>query len=151
MSLGATSIPEGAVVSTVHYRVPFFDTDAMGIVHHANYLHYLEIARIRWLEEHDQRYTLYTAQGYHFATTRVEIDYQKSARFDDNIQIYVWLEWIRGASLHLAYEIRHDGERVAVASTTHAVVNDDGRVRRLSKDRFQILRSLALSIGPKAL
>ena len=151
MSPGPTSIPEGAVVSTVHYRVPFFDTDAMGIVHHANYIRYLEIARIRWLEEHHQRYLLYTKQGIHFATTRVEVDFVKPTRFDDTLEIRAWLDWVRGASLHLAYEISHDGDRVTTASTTHAVVNNEGRVRRLPKDRFEELRTLALHPGPKAL
>jgi acyl-CoA thioester hydrolase len=151
LPLGATSIPESAVVSTVLYRVPFFDTDAMRIVHHANYVRYLEIARIRWLEENHQRYTTYTAQGIHFATTRVEVDYLKSARFDDTVEIRVWLDWVRGASLRLAYEISHDGDCITTASTTHAVVNDEGRVRRLPKDQLEELRSLALRPGPKAL
>ena len=148
---GTISIPEGAVTSTVEYRVPFFDTDAMGIVHHANYVRYLEIARIRWLEEHDQRYTFYTAQGIHFATTRVEVNYQKSTRFDDTIQICTWLEWVSGASLKLGYEIRHEGECATTATTTHAVVNDEGRVRRLPKVQLEALRSLATGLGPKAL
>jgi acyl-CoA thioester hydrolase len=151
LSLATISIPDGAVSTVIDYRVPFFDTDAMGIVHHANYVRYLEIARIRWLEEHHQCYTVYTAQGIHFATTRVEVDYLKPTRFDDSIQIITWLEWVSGASLHLGYEIHHDGECVTTATTTHAVVNDDGRVRRLPKDEFEILRSLAISHGPKSI
>jgi acyl-CoA thioester hydrolase len=150
LPLGTIAIPEGAVISTMDYRVPFFDTDAMGIVHHANYVRYLEIARISWLEEHHQCYTTYIAQGIHLATTRVEVDYLKSTRFDDSIQIFTWLEWVSGASLHLGYQIRHDGECVTTATTTHAVVNDDGRVRRLPKDKFEHLRTLARGLSPKS-
>jgi acyl-CoA thioester hydrolase len=121
----------------------------MGIVHHANYVRYLEIARIRWLEEHHQRYQRYIEQGIHFATTRVEVDYRKSTRFDDTIEICVWLDWVRGASLCLAYQISHDGECVTTASTTHTVINDEGRVRRLPKEHLEALRSLALNPDPK--
>ena len=39
-------IPSGAQTSSIDYRVPFYDTDAMGIVHHANYVRYLELARV---------------------------------------------------------------------------------------------------------
>ena len=76
--------PAGATVSTLRYRVPFFDTDAMGVVHHANYIRYLELARIVWLDEHDLRYSAVAAQGMHYATTRVELDYRWSTRFDEH-------------------------------------------------------------------
>ena len=38
----------------LHHRVQFFETDAMGIVHHANYVRYLEMARIEWMDLHDR-------------------------------------------------------------------------------------------------
>ena len=37
--------------TTIMHRVPFFETDAMGIVHHANYVRYLELARVAWMDE----------------------------------------------------------------------------------------------------
>jgi acyl-CoA thioester hydrolase len=130
-------------VSTYRHRVPFFETDAMGIVHHANYIHYLERARIRWLDEHDQPYRAYIEQGIHFATTRVEIDYQRATRFDDVIEISVWLDWVRGASLRMDYLLICAGDRIATASTVHASMNTEGRVRRLPKQRAENLRQLA--------
>jgi acyl-CoA thioester hydrolase len=135
-------------VSTYRHRVPFFDTDAMGIVHHANYVHYLELARILWLDEHDQPYRAYIEQGIHYATTRVELDYRRAARFDDWIEISAWLDWVRGASLRLDYQLICAGECVATASTVHASVNDEGRVRRLPKERVEHLRPLAVRAAP---
>ena len=49
-------IPDGAVVATITHRVGFHETDAMGIVHHANYLRFCENARVVWLETHDKSY-----------------------------------------------------------------------------------------------
>ena len=60
--------PAGAATSEVRHRVPFYETDAMGVVHHSNYVRYLELARIAWLAVHDQLYALYVAQGMPFAT-----------------------------------------------------------------------------------
>ncbi len=116
----------------------------MGIVHHANYVLYLELARILWMDEHDQPYRAYIDQGIHYATTRVELDYRRATRFDDVIEISVWLDWVRGASLRLDYQLICAGECVATASTVHALVNDEGRVRRLPKERVEQLRRLAL-------
>ena len=51
----------------------------MGIVHHANYVRYLELARIVWMDEHDRPYREYMADGLHFSTTRVDLRYVRSA------------------------------------------------------------------------
>lgn len=144
-----SSRPPGATFSTYRYRVPFFDTDAMGVVHHANYIRYLELARIVWLDEHDLPYHRIAGQGIHYATTRVELDYHYSARFDDRIDISVWLDWVRGASLCMAYELRCGDVVVASGHTVHAAVDTTGRVRRLPKDRLANLRPLALRPAPK--
>jgi acyl-CoA thioester hydrolase len=148
LSKTVDSTPNNAVVSTYRHRVPFFETDAMGIVHHANYVHYLELARILWLNEHDQPYRAYIEQGIHYATTRVELDYRRATRFDDTIEISAWLDWVRGASLRLDYQLICAGDRIATAATVHASVNDDGRVRRLPRERVEHLRKLAVRPAP---
>jgi acyl-CoA thioester hydrolase len=143
--------PANATISTHRYRVPFFDTDAMGVVHHANYIRYLELARIVWLDEHDLPYSQVAEQGMHYATTRVDLDYKYSARFDDRIDIAVWLDWVRGASLCMAYELVCEDNQLATGYTVHAAVNTEGRVRRLSRERLANLRPLAVRTAPKAL
>lgn len=133
--------PSLAPTTTVECRVTFYETDAMGVVHHANYLHFLERARVCWLEEHDQPYAAYMAQGLHFAVTRVDFEYHLSARFDDRLQVTTWLDVVRGASLRMAYRVELDSELVASGVTEHAVVSDDGRVRRIPKEQRAALRA----------
>jgi acyl-CoA thioester hydrolase len=118
----------------------------MGVVHHANYLRFFEEARVRWLEEHDRPYTHYLAQGLHFAVTRATADYHQAARFDDRLEVTVWLEWVRGASLGMAYEIAREGVRIASGETEHASIDDAGRVRRIPRaDRTRLLGLAARS------
>jgi len=131
--------------------VAFFETDAMGVVHHANYVRHLELVRVHWLDEHDQPYRIYAEQGLHYATTHVEVNYQKSTVFDDVIEIAAWLDWVRGATIRLEYELSCNGSCVATASTVHAMVNSNGRVRRIPKEQAENLKRLALRPGPKAL
>ena len=151
MSHSASSPPEGAVVSRYRHRVAFFETDAMGVVHHSNYIRHLELVRVHWLDEHDQPYRIYAEQGLHYATTHVEIDYRRSTGFDDVIEIVAWLDWVRGASMRIDYELTCEGSCVATASTVHAMVDHNGRVRRIPKERAENLKGLALRPGPKAL
>jgi acyl-CoA thioester hydrolase len=131
--------PATAARSTLRHRVAFYETDAMGIVHHANYVRFLELARVVWLDEHDRPYREYAAEGLHFATTHLEVDYRKSASFDDWLDVTAWMEWVRGVSLRMAYEIRRGEELVATAATEHAMVDLDGRPRRIPAERRAVL------------
>ena len=133
--------------STVQHRVPFYETDAMGIVHHANYVRYLELARIAWMDQHDRPYREYMADGLHFSTTRVDLRYVRSAAFDDVLDVSTWIEWVGGASLGMAYEIDRDGARVAEGITEHAMVDGSGRPRRIPAERRERLSALARDGG----
>jgi len=127
----------------VQHRVPFYETDAMGIVHHSNYVRYLELARIVWLDEHDQPYTWYIEQDRQLATIRVEVDYHLAARFDDRIEICVWLDWVRHASLRMAYQLVCRDALIATAATEHCAIDAEGRPRRIPPERHGGLVALA--------
>jgi acyl-CoA thioester hydrolase len=142
--------PPGARTATVRHRVAFFETDAMGVVHHSNYVRYFELARVEWLDQHDRPYARYVEEDLHFATTWVQARYHRSARFDDVLDITTWAEWIRGASLRMAYRITcpaRGDELVASGATEHASVNSQGRLRRLPRERRAALLE---KLGPDA-
>jgi acyl-CoA thioester hydrolase len=139
--------PPGVPVTRHRHRVPFFETDAMGLVHHANYVRFLELARIRWMDEHHRPYREYVAEGLHFATTRVELDYLRGLRFDDEVEIAVWLAWARGASLRMEYALARvaagAADPVARAATEHAMVDTTGRVRRIPEAQRRAMAQIA--------
>jgi acyl-CoA thioester hydrolase len=138
-------IPPGATTILYKHRVGFHETDAMGIVHHANYLKYCENARVIWLETHDKSYPEWMEMGLHFAVTRVELDYRWSTRFDDILDVTTWLEWVKGASLAMGYEIKCQDQLILTGRTEHASVNDEGRVRRIPKEDRVRLGQTALT------
>lgn len=152
MDAPARPAPPG-LSSTVRHRVPFYETDAMGIVHHANYVRYFELARVAWMDEHDRPYRAYVAEGLHFATTRIELDYRRSAVFDDLLEICTWMVWVRGASLRMGYDVRRGGDMLAEGATEHAMVDLEGRPRRIPKERRDLLAKRVLAAtgkGPEA-
>ncbi len=120
----------------------------MGVVHHANYVRYFELSRVQWLADHDRPYREYVEQGIHFAVTRVEVDYQQPARFDDELHLTAWLAWVRHASLGLAYEITRDDLTLVVGATEHAAIDAaSGRPRRMPRER----RAQMLTLLPSGL
>ena len=140
--------PQGVPVTRHRHRVPFYETDAMGLVHHANYVRFFELARIRWMDEHHRPYREYVAEGLHFATTRVELDYLRGLRFDDEVEIAVWLAWARGASLRMEYALTTEAAGlVARGATEHAMVDTGGRVRRIPKAQRRAMAGIAAERG----
>ena len=135
-------IPDGVAKSSVNYVVPFYDTDAMAIVHHANYVRYLELARVRFLQEHDQAYTLYVEQGFHVVVMRVDIQLKRPTRFDERLEVICWLERVRSASLAFGYQIRNGEFLTATGMTEHGVVNMQGKATRMPEARRIRLQSL---------
>ena len=134
-------------MSSVQYRVPFYDTDAMAIVHHANYVRYLELVRVRFHGEHDQPYPRYIEQGFHVVVTRVDIKLRKPTRFDEVLQIVGWLERVRNVSLTFGYQIVCGDRLIATALTEHGAVDMQGKVARIPNDRRTHLLSLVAPAG----
>jgi len=123
----------------------------MGIVHHSNYVRFVEHARVQFLAEHDRPYTEYVAEGLHVPVTRVAVSYRRATRFADVIDITCWLSWAREASLGFAYRLTVGNELVATGETDHAIVKLDNRPTRIPQHmRVQIDRWLGKLPGPGA-
>jgi acyl-CoA thioester hydrolase len=150
-TLPRVSTPEAAKLSAVtllRHRVAFYQTDAMGILHHANYLHLLEMARVAWMDEHDEPYRNWLALGLNFAVTRADVQYRRAVRFDDSVEIRVWMEWVRGASLAMGYQLHCAGVLVATAQTQHAMVSNEGRPVRIPPERRARLEQKTAGSAP---
>jgi len=146
----AVAPPAGAAATTVLHRVPFYETDAMGVVHHSNYVRWLEVARIRWLEEHHRPYPEYVAAGRHFAVIRLEVDYRLPVAFDEEVTVTVWPEWVKAATLRMAYRMSTARGAVAFAATEHAMVDEGGRARRIPREERERLRELCGGHGQRS-
>ena len=92
-------------------RVYWEDTDAGGVVYHAQYLAFLERARTEWMRAngHGQE-ALRVGHDLVFAVRAMRIDFRLPARLDDALDVSVALTQCRRASLVLAQAIRRDGE-----------------------------------------
>ncbi len=132
--MGKRVVLPGQIATTYRHTVAFYETDAMGIVHHSNYVRYLELARVQFMAEHDRPYLEYVAQGYHMPVTRVTCSYKKACRFADAIDITCWLAWARHASLGFGYRLTVAGQLVCTGESDHAIIDQEGRPKRLPPD-----------------
>ena len=94
-------------------RVYWEDTDAGGVVYHAQYLAFLERARTEWLRAHGYGQELLRIEyDLVFAVRAMTIDFRLPARLDDALQVGVALRECRRASLVIAQTIERDGVRL---------------------------------------
>ena len=102
--------PESRAFS-IPTRVYWEDTDAGGVVYHAQYLAFLERARTEWVRALGYgQDALRRDHGLVFAVRAMRIDFRKPARLDDALQVAVSLRQCRRASIVFAQSILRDGE-----------------------------------------
>lgn len=113
-------------------RVYYEDTDLAGIVYYANYLKFIERGRSEWVRELgiDQA-RLKTEHGIVFAVRRVEADYLRPAKFDDELQVLTELKVLTGARIVLDQAVMRRGERLFAAEVTLICLTDGGAPARL--------------------
>ncbi len=142
-------------LSVVRIRVRFHETDLMGIVHHASYLAYMEVARIEWLRRRGVTYAAWAQSGLHLPVVEVALKYRAPARFDDEIDVETALAEIRAASVRFEYRMLRaaDATLCAEGSTRLACVDGRHALRRISPEmadalaQNEIATGAALSVG----
>ena len=107
-------------------RVYWEDTDAGGVVYHAQYLAFMERARSEWLRAlgYGQK-LLRETHGLCFVVRAMSIDFRAPAKLDDALSVSVGLAQCRGASLVIAQEVRRDGALLVDAEVRVAAVSAD--------------------------
>jgi acyl-CoA thioester hydrolase len=124
----------GVTKSESRFRVRYAETDAMGIVHHANYLVWMEIARTELCKLRGVRYRDFEqATGLSMAVVGVECRYHRAAKYDDEILATAWLKTSHPRMVVFAYEMRNGetGELLASGETKHVLISREGRPARI--------------------
>jgi acyl-CoA thioester hydrolase len=100
-------------MSIHHYRtrVYYEDTDAGGIVYHANYLRFAERARTEALRDIGVPHAEMTEQhGLFFMVRRVKLDYLAPARLDDSLLVATTTLVVAGASVELRQDVLREAD-----------------------------------------
>ncbi len=109
---------------TARVRVRYAETDQMGVVYHANYLVWLEVARVEFCVALGFRYRdMEESDGIALAVVDANCHYLRPARFDDEIAITVRFRSANHRIAEFDYEVHRGDELLATAFTRHIYVN----------------------------
>lgn len=112
-------------------RVRYYETDAQGFVHHANYLVYFEQARVEQLLALGHDYAELEKEGILLVVNKFSCKYLKPARFGDTLRLQIRTVRARGARVDHVYRVLRGHDLLAEAESTLACIDREGRVQRL--------------------
>jgi acyl-CoA thioester hydrolase len=116
---------------SIDIRVPYADTDQMGVVYYANYLVYFERGRTEWLRHKGISYKELEAQGIFFPVVEAVCNYKAPARYDDLITVRTALAPLGVASALFQCEVLRDGVLLASGHTKHLFVDTSFKPTRI--------------------
>jgi acyl-CoA thioester hydrolase len=108
-------------------RVRYAETDAQGIVYHANHVVYFEVGRGAFLRAQGFDYNAFEAGGHLMVVADVFVKYKAPARYDDELVVRTSLEEVGWASLVFAYRLLKGETLVAEGRSTHVCLDRTGR------------------------
>ena len=111
-------------------RVRFVETDAMGIVHHSNYLTYFEEARVAYLDHIGHPFTEWRDGGLESPVLESFVAYRQPCRFDEVLTVHLQLAAASRATFQMAYLVTVGDEVRSTGVTVHGSTRG-GRPTRL--------------------
>ena len=119
------------------YRVPYADTDQMGVVYYANYLEYFERSRTEMLREAGLSYSKMEEMGYFLPVSEAYCKYSASARYDDLLTFRSVIEEVSRVKVKIRSEVLRDGKLLVSGFVTLGCVNADFRISRLTPEMVE--------------
>lgn len=104
-------------------RVPYADTDKMGIVYNGNYLRYFEMGRNELMRANDLPYTKFEAAGYYLPLVSAHVDYKNTATYDDLLIIEASIPAEIRAIITFNYTIYRGETVICTGYTNHTFMS----------------------------
>jgi acyl-CoA thioester hydrolase len=127
---------ELAHVSEITVRVNYSETDQMGVVYHARYLVWLDVARCEHLRVTGLTYRELEERGLRLAVSDVSVRYRRPARYDDLIRVRCWVRDLASRRVTFGYAVERasDGELLATATTSLLALDTSMALCRMPDD-----------------
>ena len=132
---------------TYERKINYYETDKMGVVHHSNYIRYLEETRCKWLEELEMPFDEFERQGITIPVLGVNISYKYHVTFGDTIIIRPYMKEFTGVRMTVGYEVvdKQTKNIVLTGETKHCFTSKELKPINLKKqnkefyDKFESL------------
>ena len=116
-------------------KINYYETDKMGIVHHSNYIRFLEETRVEWMENADMPFEELEKIGITIPVLGVNCEYKKHVTFGDTIIIKPFVKEYTGVRLTVGYEVtnKENGKVVLLGETKHCFTDKNLKPVNLKK------------------
>ncbi|MGB9082323.1 MAG: YbgC/FadM family acyl-CoA thioesterase [Desulfuromonadaceae bacterium] len=124
-------------------RIYYEDTDAGGVVYHANYIKYMERARTEYFRSHGFFVAELAGNGFVFPVVRLEIDFKAPALHDDLLSVKTIPTRVGGSSVALIQKItrKSDGKLLVEGIVTLACISPALKARRIPLEIRRMLEA----------
>ena len=114
-----------AHVSETFVRVNYSETDQMGVVYHARYLVWFDVARCEHLRATGVTYRELEARGCRLAVSEVTVRYRRPARYDDLLRIRCWVRDVASRRVTFGFAIERADDAALLATATVSLITLD--------------------------
>jgi acyl-CoA thioester hydrolase len=130
-------------------RVRYSETDQMGVVYYANYLVWMEVARVELCKACGFNYRdMERDDGVLLAVAEANCRYKFPARFDDQVTVRSWIEEANTRMVTFQYEMSAEGKVLATGFTRHIYVSREMQRVRLP-DKYRALFGIPEPAAPR--
>lgn len=117
----------------IQFRVRYAETDAMGVVHHANYYVWFEMGRTELFRELELDYRSMEEQGIFCPVIETHCQYKVSAKYDDLLTLETMIVEVDRVKWTFGYRVFRGEQLLAEGRTVHCFMNQGGRAVALKK------------------
>lgn len=130
------------------HQTQYYETDQMGIIHHSNYIRWMEEARTAYMEELGFPYKTVEAGGIISPVLSVQCDYRSMTRFGDKVCIEVRLVSFKGVKYEISYVMRDSEtqEVRAAGSSKHCYLKKNGQPANIKKELPALYAKMLLAL-----
>lgn len=114
-------------------KINYYETDRMGIVHHSNYIRFLEEARCQMLDEASMPYSSFEEKGIMIPVLGVNCSFKHHVTFNDIILIKPYVKDFNGVRLTMGYTVvdKATNNLVLTGETKHCFTDSNLKPARL--------------------
>ena len=136
---------------TYERKINYYETDRMGVVHHSNYIRFLEEARCEWLNELGMPFELFEERGITIPVLGVNLTYKYHVTFGDTILIHTFMKEYTGVRMTVGYEVKDKktGNIVLTGETKHCFTNRELKPINLKKHAPEFSKKYESIVEPE--
>lgn len=121
-------VPENIKIVPYEHHTKYHETDQQGIIHHSNYVKWMEDARMNLMEQLGLGYKQMETMEIMSPVLSMSVEFRSVVKFDDTVVIDTQMIAYDGYKMEIAYRIydKKTGEDRAIAKSKHCFVNKSG-------------------------